>query len=288
MGERDRYYLKNRRARRTMRRVRDGAEQPGVNGGRNMVKTGQAVGVGLLGGLMVFGASGAAEAASDVGVGGYHDQAVEAAHRSLLAGGPEDLESRLQISIESGASSALTAFTPRIGGLGLAVARQPVLRPDAAGARSASLLRQPESRQVQLGISERAEIIGVPIDLTATAGMAQSPDGLGEGESGFVVGGELAVSGLRLDASYGDDATLLGLEGSRMTAGVAYGFGPLDARISYSVVESEAEAVETSLLTLGSRLTLRPGIIVQGDLAYAGEEDGEATTAGRVSLRLNF
>ena len=43
-----------------------------------------------------------------------------------------------------------------------------------------------------------------------------------------------------------------------MTAGVAYGFGPLDTRMSYSLVERET-AVDTSLITVGSRLALRPG-----------------------------
>ena len=79
----------------------------------------------------------------------------------------------------------------------------------------------------------------------------------------------------------------MGLDGSRMTAGVAYGFGPLDTRMSYSLVERET-AVDTSLITVGSRLTLKPGLVVQGDVAYADDEKGDATTAGRVSLRFNF
>ena len=135
--------------------------------------------------------------------------------------------------------------------------------------------------------SDTAEIAGVPIDLSASAAMASPQSGPGIGESGFVVGGELAVSGLRFDAAMGQDANLLGLDGSRMTAGVAYGFGPIDARMSYSVVERET-AVDTSLFTLGSQLTLRPGLVVQGDVAYSEDENGEANSAGLVSLRLNF
>jgi hypothetical protein len=73
-----------------------------------------------------------------------------------------------------------------------------------------------------------------------------------------------------------------------VTAGIAYGFGPIDARISYSVVGAEDETA-ASLVTLGSRLTLQPGLILQGDLAYAEEESsGDAATAGVVSLRFNF
>jgi hypothetical protein len=76
-------------------------------------------------------------------------------------------------------------------------------------------------------------------------------------------------------------------DGTRMTAGVAYGFGPLDTRMSYSLVERET-AVDTSLITVGSRLSLKPGLVVQGDVAYADDENGDVTTAGRVSLRFNF
>jgi hypothetical protein len=42
-------------------------------------------------------------------------------------------------------------------------------------------------------------------------------------------------------------------------------------------------------VTVGSRLTLQPGLVLQGDLAYAEEESsGDAATAGVVSLRFNF
>ena len=51
---------------------------------------------------------------------------------------------------------------------------------------------------------------------------------------------------------------------------------------------TEERAAETGLLTLGSSFALSSGVVVKGDVAIADEEDGEGTTAGRVSLRLNF
>ncbi|MGH7002586.1 MAG: hypothetical protein ACREIP_01430, partial [Alphaproteobacteria bacterium] len=124
------------------------------------------------------------------------------------------------------------------------------------------------------------------VDWSAKAGVGRGTPALADDPSAFVVGGELAVSGVRFDAAYGEAATPLGLAGNHMTAGVAYGFGPLDARLGYSLVKAETEA---SLLTLGSRLTLRPGLILQGDVAYAEEESsGDGATAGVVSLRFNF
>ena len=180
------------------------------------------------------------------------------------------MDGRLQITVGSGPSSAVTAFTPRLGGLGLGMLGQQEAPP---GGRT-GLDRAPvstEVRQLELGLGG-GRFAGVPVGLAATAQMG---DPAATGDSGLAVGGELAVSSFRIDASYGEDAALMGLDGSRMTAGVAYGFGPLDTRMSYSLVERET-AVDTSLITVGSRLTLKPGLVVQGDVAYADDENGVA------------
>jgi hypothetical protein len=227
-----------------------------------------------------------AEAASDVELGGYHDVILREAQQSLLQDvRPEDPDDfRVAVAIEGGPRSALTAFTPRLGGFGTSgAARAAALRGPGRGA----LEPLASTDQVRLGLTERAEIAGWPVDLSATVGMAGGEPATAEDESGFVVGGELAVLGLRLDAAYGQDASAFGLEGSRMTAGVAYGIGPVDARVSYSLVESES-MLESNLLTVGSQLTLRPGLVLQGDLAYVEGEQRDPATAGLVSLRLNF
>jgi Gram-negative porin len=246
---------------------------------RKAVRAGAAiVGAGLTWTMSVATAS----AASDVDVGGYHDMALRAAQRSLLADAPDVMDTRFQITVGSGPSSALTGFTPRFGGLGLGVIGAQEAPP---GGRT-GLDPVPVStrvHQLELGLGG-GEIAGVPVGISATAQMGEAA---ALGDSGLAVGGELAVLGLRIDASYGEDAALMGLDGTRTTAGVAYGFGPLDTRMSYSLVERET-AVDTSLITVGSRLTLKPGLVVQGDVAYADDENGDATTAGRVSLRFNF
>lgn len=247
---------------------------------RKTVRAGAAVlGAGLLGVLPL----GAASAASDVDVGGYHDMALRAAQRSLLAESPEVIGSRFQVTFGSEPSTAVTAFTPRLGGLGLGMIGLQEAPPGGRTGLDPAPVSTTAVRQLELGLGG-GTIAGVPVGIAATAQMS---DPASTGESGLAVGGELALSGVRIDASYGEDAALMGLAGTRMTAGVAYGFGPLDTRMSYSLVERET-AVDTSLITVGSRLTLRPGLVVQGDVAYADDEDGDATTAGRVSLRFNF
>lgn len=241
--------------------------------------------LGLMGAALVLVAP-AAHAASDVELGGYHDTVLRKAQQNLVGDvRPDDAEAlRVAVAIEGGPSSALTAFTPRLGAFGpSSAARAAALRGPGPGALEPA--KTPD--QVQLGLSERAEIAGLPVDVSATVGMAGDQTRATDEETGFAVGGQLAVLGLRLDAAYGQDASAFGLEGSRMTAGVAYAIGPVDARVSYSLVESES-TLESNLLTVGSQLTLRPGLVLQGDLAYVEGEQRDPTTAGLVSLRLNF
>ena len=136
-------------------------------------------------------------------------------------------------------------------------------------------------------VGDSAEIAGWEVGLAATADVGRTSTNDG-GSSTMMVGGELAVSRLRLDAAVGRDSTLLGEEGQRITAGVGYDFGRLDTHMSYSLVESEQQATNTGLLTMGSSLALSSGVVLNGDLAIADEDGRDATTAGRVSLRLNF
>jgi hypothetical protein len=241
---------------------------------------GVAIAVGAL--LALAGTD--ARAASEVDVGGFHDQALATTRQDLLREEPApatlDAGGRMQLRLDAGPGSALTAFTPRLGGLAIAGRRH----------SEANLQVDEEAAQrLQLGLSDTAEIAGWEIGLAATADVGHTPPAGGrEGGSALVVGGQLAVLGLRFDAAVGRDSTLLGEQGDRVTAGVGYDFGPLDTHMSYSLVESEARAAETGLLTLGSSLALSSGVVLKGDLAIADEQDGDGRTAGRVSLRLNF
>jgi len=235
-------------------------------------------------------ASVAAAAEPEVYVGGYHDHALRAAQDEWLGlsvglAASETGES-LPLTVRSGSTSALTTFTPRFGGLGLGIA-DTMPRPQLDTGRQPTA--PSPARHVEVGINDTSRIVGVDVDWSAKAGVGHEPPVQPGDPSSFVVGGELAVSGVRFDAAYGERATVLGVSGNHMTAGIAYGIGPVDTRVSYSVVSAEDEGSAASMLSVGSRLTLQPGLILQGDLAYAEEEDtGDAATAGVVSLRFNF
>ena len=242
-------------------------------------------GVAFTAGAFLLLAGTAARAGSEVNVGGFQDRVLATTPQDLVGAAPDTsvAEGRVQMRLDAGpngAGSALTAFTPRLGGLAIAGRRH----------SEANLLEaEPEPQQLQLGLSDTAAIAGWQIGLAATADMGRAPTAGGdEGSSALVVGGQLAVSGLRFDAAVGRDSTMLGEPGDRVTAGVGYDFGLLDTHMSYSLVETEDRPAETGLLTLGSSVALRSGVELKGDLAIANEQDGQGTTAGRVSLRLNF
>ena len=241
-------------------------------------------GAAIVVGALVALAATDVRAASEVDVGGFHDRALATTRQDLLGTAPatSDADGRVQMRLDTGPTSALTAFTPRLGGLAIAGRRHSEANLQVEEEKA-------EPQQLQLGLSDTAKIAGWEIGLAATADMGHAPAvGSEEGRSALVVGGQLAVSGLHFDAAVGRDSALLGEPGNRMTAGVGYDFGPIDTRMSYSLVESENTAAETGLLTLGSSLALSSGMVLKGDLAIADEQDGEGTTAGRVSLRLNF
>jgi hypothetical protein len=221
-----------------------------------------------------------AQAASEVDVGGFHDRVLESARGELLES-PESMP-QLRIGTSPAPSSALTGFTPRLGGLGLAIAGRRHSEPNLL------VEEGPPSDRLQLGLSDTAHIAGWELGLAATADVGRNAAAAGDDDSTLVVGGQLAVSGLRVDAAVGQDSTLLGESGRHVTAGVGYDFGRIDTRMSYSVVETEERAATTGLLTLGSQLELGSNLSLQGDLAIADQENGDSTTAGRVSLRLNF
>lgn len=231
-------------------------------------------------------------AASEVSVGGYHDEALRAAQRTLMQDPGSEAAvavGGIRISVDAEGTSAVTSFTPRSRGLGFGHAGL-----DAAldeGAVPASGLdgadMEMDRRGVRIGPQAGTEIGGFEVNWSAIAEVGESEAGSATGHSDFLVGGEFALSGVRVDATIGQEPDLLGLEGRRMTAGVAYDFGPLDARLGYSQVENQT-ASETRVFTFGSQLTPAPGLILQGDLAYAEGDTGDPAAAGLFSLRLSF
>jgi hypothetical protein len=231
----------------------------------------------------------AALAASEVQLGGYHDQILAAAHRDIVgpsvSGSVEQVNvGGIRISVASGEASALTGFTPRSAAPNLGFSSR-------VDAHAGGLLPgdgPPARRALRIGPLEGTEIAGFEVGWSAIAEIEELRPTPEESGSAFMLGGELAVRGLRLDAAIGQDPGLLRLEGNQMRAGVGYDFGRFDTHISYSLIERESED-PTGLVTVGSSLTLRPWLVLKGDVAVADDPtSGETLGAGRVGFRLSF
>ena len=82
--------------------------------------------------------------------------------------------------------------------------------------------------------------------------------------------------------------TMLGEPATGSPPGVGYDFGLLDTHMSYSLVETEERPAETGLLTLGSSARAQVGRGAERRLGHRQRAGRQGTTAGRVSLRLNF
>jgi hypothetical protein len=231
----------------------------------------------------------AAMAAAEVQLGGYHDQILEAAHRDIVgrsvSGSVDHVNvGGIRISVASGEASALTGFTPRFAAPSLGFTS----RIDSHTTGTMAGGGDPARRALRIGPQEGTEIAGFEFGWSAIAELEELRATPEDTSSAFMVGGELAVRGLRLDAAVGQDPGLLRLDGQQMRAGLGYDFGGFDTHISYSLVERESEE-PAGLVTVGSSLTLRPWLVLKGDVAVADDpSSGETMGAGRVGFRLSF
>lgn len=252
---------------------------------RSKVVVGRAVGAFAVG-LVAFSVSDAF--AEDVSVGGSHERLLVDAQRSLAEGAGERSGlglGNVRITVGNGEASALTGFTPRFGALGR--------DPSASSGDIGRLLKtrdqaSPSSQQVTIAPETAADFAGLGVMWSARAALQPGSPGEGVNPSSLSLGGELAFSGLQLDASYsGSEDRLVGPDGSGLSAGVGYDFGTVATRMGYSLVERDSPD-ETSLFTVGSQLAINPGLVVSGDVAYAKETEGTSSTAGVVSFKFSF
>ena len=74
------------------------------------------------------------------------------------------------------------------------------------------------------------------------------------------------------------------------TAGAKYGFGPANVSVGYSLDDPD-DGEESNVLAFSADYGLFPGVTVKGDLSFNDEDsddDGGSTTAGVVTLQLNY
>ena len=201
----------------------------------------------------------AAWAESTFAVGGYLDSApILNQAPALSAAAAPSLTSNLgRLAVTDGGSgggAGLTYFTPRWSGfeLGLGYA------PDALS------LRESDAPTGHVPGRDRAQADG-----------------------SLAIGGGLRLSAVELGLSSHAQSGRGDAPGM-VTAGVGYGFGPVNTTLTYGFAKPAADQ-ELNLLALSADLALVPGVAITGGLAYTEEEKtGDQTAAGVLGLRLKF
>lgn len=252
-----------------------------------MRKLGQSIGmVVVAGGVVAVGAP-SVEAASEVNAGGFLEEGL-AAFQSQLSPGGQAADS-LQVRSLSDANTRVMTFTPRFAGSPVELLERPsndtgsILK-----ARLSSPRGTDDGGERALGLFETHSLGAFALDVSAIAEFgATSSDAVDPG-SAFALGGGLEISGVRLDASFARDG-VSELASNRLSAGIGYGFGSLDTRVSYSRYENELLEEDTRVVRFGSQLTLGEGLVLGGDLAYSNDQvNGSSAAAGVLNFRFNF
>ncbi len=240
----------------------------------------------IAGGVLSTGAS-SVEAASEVNAGGFLEEGLAAFQNQLSSSSASP--GYLQVRPLDTSESRVMTFTPRFAGTPVELReRQSIEAGSILKARLSGSQGTSDSGGRTFGLFESHRLGAFELDLSAVAEFgAESSDAADPG-SAFALGGGLEVSGVRLDASYGRDG-VSELASNRVTAGISYGFGSLDARVSFSRYENELFEEDTRVVRFGSQLTLGEGLVLGGDLAYSNDEiDGSTAAAGVLNFRFNF
>jgi hypothetical protein len=248
--------------------------------------------IAALGFVLSLPLGGVAQAV-EVNVGGFLDQGLSALQNQLS---PSDSSLRgFGLRVVENPHEPVMGFTPRFAGV-------PVDLPEGASIDSGSLLKARlgsplgggETVERALALQQQHHLGLFNVDVSAVAGFAEPTYGdLGQSSS-FGFGGGLTIDGiegLRFDASYGRLDDVFGLTRDHVTAGVGYGIGMLDTRLSVSSVASYDNGVATDekqIFSVGGQLNLSKSWVVGGDLAYSSGLAGEQATTGVVNFRFNF
>ncbi len=230
---------------------------------------------------------------SDVFVGGFLDQGLSSLQIELRPG-PNSLRSA-GVNVVEQPQTPTMGFTPRFAGVPVGVLSEPsVDRGSLLKARLAAPGNADSVVEHSMSLGRSQDLGPVAIDLAAVAGYRDQPDNELVESSSFGFGGGLSIigiEGLRFDASYGRQDDVFGFARDRMSAGVGYGIGALDTRVSISNVSQYDNGVATDekqILSVGGQLKLGQSWVVGGDLAYSSGLAGDTATAGVVNFRFNF
>jgi len=199
-----------------------------------------------------------------------------------IDGDPQNLN--INLVADSGDAAKITYFTPRVGGFQLGAS----FTPDTGDAENDS---DDDAGDIEehweLGANFTTSAGGADVTLTAVASIGDAEVGDDDLED-YGIGGGVEFGGLGVGVGYAfrEEAD----EGNGLTVGAKYGFGPANVSAGFSYDDPD-EGDDSNVLAFSADYGLFPGVTVKGDLAFNSDDsdaDGDSTTAGVVTLQLNY
>lgn len=190
----------------------------------------------------------------------------------------------INLVADSGDAAKITYFTPRVGGFQLGASFTPDTGDDENDSDDDA---GDIEEHWELGANFTTSAGGADVTLTAVASIGDAEVGDDDLED-YGIGGGVEFGGLGVGVGYAfrEEAD----EGNGLTIGAKYGFGPANVSAGFSYDDPD-EGDDSNVLAFSADYGLFPGVTVKGDLSFNSDDaddDGDSTTAGVVTLQLNY
>lgn len=193
---------------------------------------------------------------------------------------------------DSGDAAKITYYSPRVAGFQAGVS----YTPDTGDGQNAS---DDDAGDVEdhfgVGLNFTTSAGGADVTVSGVASLgAEEDDGVAGNDAGdledYAVGLGLEFAGLGVGGSYilRQDQD----EGNGYIVGAKYGFGPANVSVGYAKDDPDV-GDGFNLYVASFDYGLFPGVTLKGDVSYNDDDpdaaaDGEKTTAGVVTVQLNY
>jgi len=193
---------------------------------------------------------------------------------------------------DSGDSTKVTYFTPRVGGFQLGASYTPDEDDEETGQSEGG---GAEENSVGVGANFEAALGGADVTFSGVAIFADDEDD-GDDKEDYAVGVGAEFAGLGIGAGYifreDDD------EADGFNIGAKYGFGPLNASIGWAYEDDDDSGRDGSVVAVSADYGLYPGVTLKGDVAWNSDDadsdddnddgDFEETVAGILTIQIDY
>jgi len=210
---------------------------------------------------------------------------------------------------DTGDAVKSTYFTPRIAGFQLGASFTPDGDDNTDGRGSTTLTGAPGTKNTIGGGINWVGVLG-PVDLTLAAvgnwadvkdsNATQAALGFRDDAKAWALGGLLGFGGLEFGVSFNDfKGPTEFQEGTLLSFGLAYGFGPANVSVGYERDWNE-NIDDANIFVVSGDIGLLPGVTLKGDVSYNTDDpfkdvdddgdpvDSGSTLGGVLTVQLDY